>query len=94
MNLCFEAEEDRHCNLFQNNHPVLHILKYFQTDQSQARNQAKAILIRLDLDTDKPSEEEVAKRFGYEDDYYAGKYLKIQKGGKCNINANCSIQDS
>ena len=29
MNLCFEAEEDRHCNLFQNNHPVLHLLKYF-----------------------------------------------------------------
>ena len=30
------------------------------------------MLDRLDLDTDKPSEEEVAKRFGYEDDYYSG----------------------
>ena len=28
---------------------------------------------RLDLDTDKPSEEELAKRFGYEDDYYSGR---------------------
>ena len=31
-----------------------------------------AVLDRLDLDTDKPSEEEVAKRFGYEDDHYSG----------------------
>ena len=31
------------------------------------------MLDRLDLDTDKPSEEELAKRFGYEDDYYSGK---------------------
>ena len=28
---------------------------------------------RLDLDTEKPSEEELAKRFGYEDEYYNGK---------------------
>jgi hypothetical protein len=31
------------------------------------------VLDRLDLDTEKPSEEELAKRFGYEDDYYNGK---------------------
>ena len=31
------------------------------------------MLDRLDLDTDKPSEEELAKRFGYEDDYYSGR---------------------
>ena len=30
------------------------------------------MLDRLDLDTDKPSDEELAKRFGYEDDYYSG----------------------
>ena len=35
------------------------------------------MLDRLDLDTDKPSEEEVAKRFGYEDDYYSGQYWSI-----------------
>ena len=33
------------------------------------------MLDRLDLDTDKPSEEELAKRFGYEDDYYSGRLL-------------------
>ena len=33
------------------------------------------MLDRLDLDTDKPSEEELAKRFGYEDDYYSGEIL-------------------
>ena len=30
------------------------------------------MLDRLDLDTDKPSDEELAKRFGYEDAYYSG----------------------
>jgi len=45
------------------------------------------VLDRLDLDTDKPSDEELAKRFGYEDAYYNGKtfyqYLTISrlKGG-------------
>ena len=27
---------------------------------------------RLDLDTEKPSDEELAKKFGYEEDYYKG----------------------
>ncbi len=27
---------------------------------------------RLDVDTEKPNEEEIAKRFGWEDDYYSG----------------------
>lgn len=30
------------------------------------------MLDRLDLDTEKPSEEELAKKFGYEEDYYKG----------------------
>ena len=30
------------------------------------------MLDRLDLDTDKPNEEEVARKFGFEDDYYNG----------------------
>ena len=30
------------------------------------------MLDRLDLDTDKPSDEDLAKKFGYEDDYYSG----------------------
>ena len=36
------------------------------------------MLDRLDLDTEKPSEEELAKRFGYEDEYYNGEYMYIQ----------------
>ena len=31
------------------------------------------MLDRLDLDTEKPSEEEIAKRFGYEDEYAEGR---------------------
>ena len=30
------------------------------------------MLDRLDLDTDKPSDEEIAKKFGFEDDYNDG----------------------
>ena len=30
------------------------------------------VLDRLDIDTEKPSDEETAKRFGYEDDYFNG----------------------
>ena len=32
-----------------------------------------AVLDRLDLDTEKPSEEEIAKRFGFEDEYMEGR---------------------
>ena len=31
------------------------------------------MLDRLDLDTEKPSEEEIAKRFGFEDEYMEGR---------------------
>jgi potassium voltage-gated channel Shaw-related subfamily C member 1 len=30
------------------------------------------VLDRLDLDTDKPSEEELARKFGFEEDYFRG----------------------
>ena len=30
------------------------------------------MLDQLDLDTEKPSEEDLAKKFGYEEDYYKG----------------------
>lgn len=30
------------------------------------------MLDRLDLDTEKPSEEELARKFGFEEDYYKG----------------------
>lgn len=37
------------------------------------------MLDRLDLDTDKPSEEEVARKFGFEDDYFSGNLSWWQK---------------
>ncbi|KAK7067564.1 hypothetical protein SK128_019033 [Halocaridina rubra] len=38
-----------------------------------------AVLDRLDLDTDKPSDEEVARKFGFEDDYFNGSLNWWQK---------------
>ena len=32
-----------------------------------------AVLDRLDLDTDKPSDEELARKFGFEEAYYNGR---------------------
>ena len=37
------------------------------------------MLDRLDLDTEKPSAEELAKKFGFEDDYYSGNLSWWQK---------------
>ncbi|XP_046602997.1 potassium voltage-gated channel protein Shaw-like [Neodiprion virginianus] len=37
-----------------------------------------AILDKLDIDTDRPSEEEVARLFGYEEAYYSGRLTKWQ----------------
>jgi len=31
-----------------------------------------AVLDRLDLDTEKPSDEEMARKFGFEEDYFQG----------------------
>ena len=39
----------------------------------------QAGLDRLDLDTDKPSMEELDKRFGQEEAYYSGKEVVIGK---------------
>lgn len=48
--------------------------KFFQSFHIQHRNtqETLAVLDRLDLDTDKPSEEEVARKFGFEDAYSKG----------------------
>ena len=43
------------------------------TFQHRDTQETLAVLDRLDLDTDKPSDEDLAKKFGYEDDYYSGK---------------------
>ena len=41
--------------------------------QHRDTQETLAVLDRLDLDTEKPSEEEIAKRFGYEDEYMDGR---------------------
>lgn len=38
-----------------------------------------AILDKLDIDSDKPNEEEIARLFGYEDDYLSGRLSWWQK---------------
>lgn len=38
-----------------------------------------AILDKLDIDAEKPSEEEIARLFGYEDDYIAGSLSRWQR---------------
>ena len=38
-----------------------------------------AILDKLDIETDKPTEEELAKKFGYEDKYLTGAMTRWQK---------------
>lgn len=43
---------------------------YFQHRNTQ---ETLAVLDRLDLDTEKPTDEEVAKKFGFEDAYNKGK---------------------
>lgn len=50
------------------------IKQFFFCSACQHRNtqETLAVLDRLDLDTDKPSEEEVAKKFGFEESYAKG----------------------
>ena len=52
------------------------VVKYFRFLQHRDTQETLAVLDRLDLDTDKPSEEDLAKKFGYEDDYHAGELLR------------------
>ena len=40
--------------------------------QHRDTQETLTVLDTLDLDTEKPSDEEIAKRFGFEDDYYSG----------------------
>lgn len=42
---------------------------FFQHRDTQ---ETLAVLDRLDLDTEKPSDEELARKFGFEEDYYKG----------------------
>lgn len=41
--------------------------------QHRDTQETLAVLDRLDLDTEKPSDEEIARKFGFEDDYLNGR---------------------
>lgn len=47
--------------------------------QHRDTQETLAVLDRLDLDTDKPSDEEIARKFGMEDDYLNGSMSCWQK---------------
>ena len=53
--------------------------QYFFQLQHRDTQETLTVLDRLDLDTEKPSAEEVAKKFGFEDDYYSGNLSWWQK---------------
>jgi potassium voltage-gated channel Shaw-related subfamily C protein len=47
--------------------------------QHRDTQETLAVLDRLDLDTDKPSDEELARKFGFEEAYYNGELSWWQK---------------
>lgn len=55
-----------------NSSKFIQILISFCFFQHRDTQETLAVLDRLDLDTEKPSEEEVARKFGFEEDYYNG----------------------
>ena len=57
-------------------HALIRIFIFLQHRDTQ---ETLTVLDRLDLDTDKPSAEETAKKFGFEDDYYSGELSWWQK---------------
>lgn len=52
----------------------VYIFKYLALLPFQHRDtqETLAVLERLDLDTETPTEEELARKFGFEEDYYKG----------------------
>ena len=48
-------------------------------EQHRDTQETLAVLDRLDLDTDKPSDEELARKFGFEEAYYNGRLSWWQK---------------
>ena len=43
------------------------------------KQQTLAILDKLDIETEKPTEEEMARKFGYEEDFLAGRLSRWQR---------------
>ena len=63
----------------QNTFSSSHLTIFFPFLQHRDTQETLTVLDRLDLDTEKPSNEEVAKKFGFEDDYYSGNLSWWQK---------------
>ena len=67
------------CGTFNTPHPVYIYIPapvhpvYIFIFQHRDTQETLAVLDRLDLDTEKPSDEEIAKRFGFEDEYMEGR---------------------
>ena len=55
-------------------------LALFDNIITQHRNtqETLAVLDRLDLDTEKPSEEELAKKFGYDEQFKKGEFRTLK----------------
>ena len=51
----------------------------FELVEHRDTQETLTVLDRLDLDAEKPTLEETAKKFGYEDDYFAGQLNWWQK---------------
>ena len=56
-------------------HSISHLYKIniIYNQQHRDTQETLAVLERLDLDTEKPTDEELARKFGYEDAYAKGK---------------------
>lgn len=59
-------------HFFYFNFELYHIIKKKFCFQHRDTQETLAVLDRLDLDTEKPSDEELARKFGFEEDYYKG----------------------
>jgi hypothetical protein len=51
----------------------------FTLTGGRCAQQTLAILDKLDIETEKPTEEEIARKFGYEEDYAAGRLSLWQR---------------
>ena len=56
-----------------------HLMISSSFSQHRDTQETLTVLDRLDLDTEKPSSEETAKKFGFEDDFYSGDLSWWQK---------------
>ena len=67
------------------------VIHYFQHRDTQA---TLAVLDKLDLDTERPSDEAIAKLFGYEDEYHKGlENFTIYKSKELHVQRHSELVD-